>query len=155
MRERWRRIPKDTRIAAVVAILVLLQTVALAAFGLAATRSQRAEAEQGLRTLSSLALTRGLAEPALEAVARLESHVAAACARGGAPEAAGTPIQPPVFTHAFALLPDGSVVDSRGVTVVGGDRAPGAAEDRVLRDRVAALEAATARVPARDRKSVV
>ena len=64
MRAWWSRVPRDTRVAAAVAILVLLQTVALAAFGFAAARSQRAEAEQGLRTLSGLALSRGLAEPA-------------------------------------------------------------------------------------------
>jgi signal transduction histidine kinase len=137
--------PRDTRVAAAIAVLVLLQTVALAIFGFAAARSQRAEAEQNLRTMSLLALSRWLAEPAEEAVARIEAEVADACARAAAPEAAGAPIQPPVFTRGFALLPDGSVVDASGVVVVA-RRADGGPEDAALRRRVDALEA----VPARD-----
>jgi signal transduction histidine kinase len=150
MREWWHRVPKDTRVAAALAVLVLLQTVALAAFGLAAARSQRAEAEQGLRTLASLALSRGLAEPAADAISRVEAEVAAACARGAAPEAAAAPIQPAVFSAGFALLPDGSVVDARGVTLVP-PRAPSGPEDAALRRRVEALEAAAGRDPGRAR----
>ena len=70
--------------------------------------------------------------------------MAAACARDGAAEAAGAPIQPPVFTRGFALFPDGAVVDARGVTVVP-PRPPAVAEDAGLRRRVEALEAAAER----------
>jgi len=140
MRAWWSRIPRDARVAAALAILVLLQTVALAAFGLKAARSQRAEAEQGLRTLAALALARGLSEPALESLARAETAVADACARGTGPEAAAAPLQPPVFRRGFAILPDDSVVDGSGVVVVAPRAAP-AAEDAALRARLSALAA--------------
>jgi len=140
MRERWSRIPRDARVAAALAILVLLQTVALAAFGVTAARSKRAEAEQGLRTLATLTLTRGLAEPAREAVARAEAAVAEACARGTAPEAAAAPLQPAVFRRGFALLPDDSIVDSDGVVVAPAQCAAGPV-DAALRARLPGLEA--------------
>ena len=110
MRVWWEKVPRDAKVAAAVAILVLLQTVALAVFGLAAARSQRSEAEQGLRTLSGLALARGLAEPVAESLSRIEAAVADAASRGSAGEACAVPLQPPVFTAGFALLPDGSAV---------------------------------------------
>jgi signal transduction histidine kinase len=150
MRERWRRLPRETRVAAALGALVVLQTAALTAFGIAAARSRRAEAEQGLRTLSTLALERGLAGPAEESIGRVEAEVAAACSRGPAPEAAGAPIQPPVFTDGFAFLPDGSVVDARGVTVVP-PRAAAGPEDAALRRRIDALESGAGRDAGRAR----
>jgi signal transduction histidine kinase len=141
MRAWWSRLPRDTRVAAALAILVLFQTVALAAFGLAAARSQRAETEQALRTLGALSLSRGLAEPAAEALARAGAAVADACARGTATEAAAVPLQPPLFGRGFALLPDGSVVDGAGHVVVA-PRPPAGPEDAALRARLASLEAA-------------
>ncbi len=144
MRAWWSRVPRDARIAAVLAGLVILQTVALAAFGFAAVRSQRAEAEQGLRALCDLALQRGIAAPVAEALDRAGAAVAAA-ARAPAPEAAAARLDPPVFRRGFALLPDGSVADGTGVVVVpaGAPRDPPV--DAALRRRLEDLEAAAAR----------
>src|SRR5258705_545068 len=116
MRERWRRIPKDTRIAVVVAILALLQTVALLAFGLAATRSQRAEAEQGLRTLSALALTRGVAGAAGGTRARAAAGGALRLAPGAALRAGEAPL---------ALRAGGRLLDRGPDAWVGGESPSG------------------------------
>ena len=141
MRAWWSRVPRDARVAAVLAALVILQTVALAAFGFTAVRSQRAEAEQGLRSLCDLALARGIGAPVAEGLGRIEAAVASAAARP-AREAAAARLEPPVFRRGFALLPDGSVVDARGVVVVAADPPAGVPADEPLRRRIADLEGA-------------
>ncbi len=140
MRGKWSRWPRDARVAVLLAGLVLLQTVALAAFGLEAADSQRAEAERGLRDRSGLVLAHGVQGPAREAVSRLESSLVAAAGRGVATAMVRERVEPDLFHAGFALLPDGSVVDSRGVVVVAEKAsAPGPADPQ-LRDRLRALE---------------
>jgi signal transduction histidine kinase len=123
--------------------LVVLQTVALAAFGLAAVRSQRAEAERDLRGLAALSLARGLVEPLEGALARVEASVDDAARAAPAAEAVRRVPPGALFGRRFAFLPDGSAVDGEGRTFMPPTQRPpsaGAGGDPGLLERLRALE---------------
>ncbi len=143
MRGWWSRVPRDAKVAAALAGLVLLQTVALAAFGLAVARSQRAEAERDLRAIAALSLARGLGEPAAAALARTEVALSRAA------RAAGTPAAPPdlpagLVVRLFLLGADGAVIDGEGRMVVPPPPSPGAARSPAV-DRLGSVEAVAMR----------
>ncbi len=103
-----RRIPTETRIVVLVVFLALFQAILLSVFGLGAIRGERRQAEAQLRQSAQRYLRVAVADRCrLRLWLHADEALRDALENGVAPA--------PPFTHAFSVLPDGSVLDPGGL----------------------------------------
>lgn len=115
MRAILPRIPRETKVAAVVLAMALLQVGVLAALGLERAERQRNDAERGLAERAERA-ARALAAAAVRQVAGQEERLLAEVAREERPLVSRVQDAlraAPMFTTAYLVGADGTLVDAR------------------------------------------